>query len=287
MKLELKCLECFINQAVRAAKLATCDFDKQITAVKKAAAEIAVLNPDSPPPAIATGVFKAVIYATGNPDAFSELKKQSNRTVKKLLGRVTGIISSSKDPFSSSVKAALCGNIIDYGILDNFNVAEVIRREISADFEQNKIKKIKRIISKSKEIVFFADNAGEIGLDGRMLNEFRKINPGIRINIFVIDKPIINDATIEDLKFFRMDKSFKIYRRPNTVGVDIGKLPEKLKKVVVRSDYIISKGQANYEMLTDSGLKNIVYLLRAKCDVVARHAGVREGSPVIIVKSEG
>ena len=42
-------------------------------------------------------------------------------------------------------------------------------------------------------------------------------------------------------------------------------------------------GQANYEIMINSKLKNIIYLLRAKCDVVARDIGVKEGTPVIIV----
>jgi uncharacterized protein with ATP-grasp and redox domains len=276
-------MTCFMAQAVKAAKLSTEDPRQRIDAIKKAARDIANLDRTKTPPEIATDIFKTIARVTGNPDAFKELKQKSNVRVKELMASAEKYIKESGRPLSTAVNISLCGNIIDYGILDDFDVSEVMEKEINADMDARKIEKLKNIITGSNIISFLADNAGEIGFDGLLLREFRKINPNLNITVIVKSVPIINDATMEDAEFFGLDKEFKILACTSSVGVNIKFAPPELRRVLDRSDYIISKGQANYEIISDSGMKNVVYLLRTKCSVVARNIGVEKGCPVLII----
>ncbi|MGM0441208.1 MAG: damage-control phosphatase ARMT1 family protein [Elusimicrobiota bacterium] len=283
MKMEIDCVTCFMRQAVKAAKLSTDNFEIQLKAVKKAAEKIADIDPEKTPPETATGVFKTIIRQTGQKDAFKKLKDDSNRKVKNLIPRLEKLIQNAEDPFKVSLNLALCGNIIDYGILEDFNVEELIERELNKELDSAKLKKLKSRILGADKISFLADNAGEIGFDGLFLKQLKKLNPDLEIVVFVNDRPIINDVTMEDMRFFGLDETFEIVEAPNTVGLDYKNLPENFKKLLEQSDYIISKGQANYEILTGTRLKNIIYLLRAKCPVVARSTGVKEGARVVIL----
>ncbi|MEA3507016.1 MAG: ARMT1-like domain-containing protein [Elusimicrobiota bacterium] len=280
MKIKVKCMECFLRQAVKAAKLSTANFDDRIKAIKKASGIISNLDPEAPPPVTATKVFKSVIESTGSRDAYAELKKGSNSGVRDLLPRAEELIQQSEDPLAAAVKISLCGNIIDYGILENFNVEELIEEEIKIDIDPDKTEKFRRIIKNSKIMVFLSDNAGEIGFDGLLFREIKKINPLLEIIIFVNDSPIINDVTVEDARFFNLEKEFKIVEIPAAVGLDYSTLSPEAKRIFERADYIISKGQANYEILTDSERENIIYILRAKCDIIADYAGVDTGLPL-------
>jgi len=47
------------------------------------------------------------------------------------------------------------------------------------------------------------------------------------------------------------------------------------------ADMVISKGQGNYEALNDER-REIFFLFRAKCPVIARHADVRVGDVVLM-----
>ena len=49
------------------------------------------------------------------------------------------------------------------------------------------------------------------------------------------------------------------------------------------SDMVISKGQGNYESLSDVG-RSIVFLLMVKCPLVAKDIGIEVGTPVLKVK---
>jgi uncharacterized protein with ATP-grasp and redox domains len=51
------------------------------------------------------------------------------------------------------------------------------------------------------------------------------------------------------------------------------------------ADLIISKGQGNYEGLSDENLP-VFFLLKAKCHVIARDIGVEEGSIILKRKSK-
>jgi uncharacterized protein with ATP-grasp and redox domains len=48
-----------------------------------------------------------------------------------------------------------------------------------------------------------------------------------------------------------------------------------------KADLVISKGQGNYETLSDVE-KNIFFILKAKCPVIAQHIGCDLGSLIII-----
>lgn len=288
MKMKTDCISCFMQQAVRAANLSVRDFKKRIMARKEAAQVISNLDHTKTPPEIATGVFKRIAQVTGNPDAFKNLKDESNKNVMELMDMARELIAASNDRFEAAVKVSLCGNIIDYGILDDFDVKALIKKEINEPLDGAKIQKLKDMVISSSIISFFADNAGEIGFDSILLRECKSLNPNLNIIIFVKSAPIINDATMDDARFFNLDSEFKVMVTASSVGMNMALLSPDARRLIEKSNCIIAKGQANYEILTEQGQSPagtvpIVYLLRAKCDVVAEHIGVKKGSRVLIV----
>ncbi|WP_321491912.1 ARMT1-like domain-containing protein [uncultured Desulfobacter sp.] len=63
-------------------------------------------------------------------------------------------------------------------------------------------------------------------------------------------------------------------------GTDIQNGSDALKKKFKKTDLIISKGQGNYETLTTI-TKNIFFILKAKCPVVAKDLGCGVGSMIL------
>ena len=52
------------------------------------------------------------------------------------------------------------------------------------------------------------------------------------------------------------------------------------------ADLVIAKGQGNYETLSDVD-KDIFFILRAKCPVIAQHLGCEIGSSVLVKNEVG
>ena len=57
--------------------------------------------------------------------------------------------------------------------------------------------------------------------------------------------------------------------------------PEFLE-IYREADVVISKGQGNYETLSDSAGRTVYFVLKAKCEVVARDTGASLGDYVLL-----
>ena len=130
-----------------------------------------------------------------------------------------------------------------------------------------KVKLLKEEIDNAKRILFIGDNAGEIVLDKIFIENL----PREKITYVVRGGPALNDATIEDAKMVGMMDFVSVI----TTGLDMpaAVLPfcsNKFLDEYRKSDLVIAKGQGNYEALCDED-KNIIFLLKIKCPIVAEN----------------
>ena len=93
--------------------------------------------------------------------------------------------------------------------------------------------------------------------------------------------PILNDATMEDAQMVGLDKVVRVIDTGcNFVGVVREKSSDFFLQVLDAADMVIAKGQGNYETLDDIGDRGF-FILKAKCDHVARALGVNNGDLVL------
>jgi damage-control phosphatase, subfamily I len=102
--------------------------------------------------------------------------------------------------------------------------------------------------------------------------------------------PILNDATMEDAKEAGLTYIVNVIDNGNDApGTLVHECSPSFVRTLESADMIISKGQGNYETLSRwcSARKNrnVYFLLKAKCRVIARHLGVEEGG-IILMKGE-
>jgi len=121
------------------------------------------------------------------------------------------------------------------------------------------------------------DNAGEIVFDRILLEELKDKE----IKFVVKGGPIINDATVEDAKFAGIEKIAEIKTVSNgEPGTGPKRNSKKFIDFLKSADVVVSKGQGNYEALSEVNA-NIFFLLQVKCQVIADDMGVKVGSPVM------
>jgi len=128
---------------------------------------------------------------------------------------------------------------------------------------------LQKEISHAKKILFIGDNAGEIVLDKIFIENLHRE----KIIYAVRGGPVLNDVTMEDARMVGMVDSVRVI----TTGLNMpaaillfcsNNFIDEYKK----ADLIISKGQGNYEALCDED-KNIFFLLKIKCPIVAQNLG--------------
>ncbi len=281
MKTRWECYTCFFRQAESALKRINISNEKKIEIIREIAKELENLSPEDTPSYNTYFIFKKIYELSGVKDPYFEEKKYYNQQGLKLYEALKNIVLSSEDPLYTAIKVAVAGNVIDLGILNisKLNLGEYIKEIINTPFAIDHYFYFKNELSKTDEILYLLDNAGEIVFDKILIEELSKEK---KVIVVVNEHPVINDALMEDAIEVGLNK----YAQVITTGSgSVGKPPElggeEYQKIFNNAKLIISKGQANYESLEGRG-HNIFFLLKAKCEVVATNLGVKEGDLVFL-----
>lgn len=275
METELDCIPCFVRQALEAVKMVTNDRSKQEMVLREVLLKLSRISFGGPPTEIAHVVHSIVKRVADNPDPYKEVKKKSNKKALELYPKLKKLVQNSDNRLLTAVKLAIAGNIIDYGPSSKFDINKTIEEVLSKNLEINDFEKFEQMLSSAKNIIYIGDNAGEIVFDRVLLEEM----PDKKVTFFVRAEPILNDATIDDAREVGIDKLADIMK----ISVDhegMDRNSEEFINFLREADMVISKGQGNYEALSDRKA-GVFFLLKVKCPAVAKHIKANVGSTVL------
>lgn len=280
MRTYLDCFPCFLNQALRAARIATGDEKK----IKKVLNEVGMMLRDIPlnstPPESGRLIYRKVSEITGDSDPYKEIKKESTQKALSLYPYLKSRVEKSSDRLLTAIRVAIAGNVIDFGAYENFDLDREVDEVLKKDFAVFDYKKFKHSLDKAREILYIGDNAGECVFDRILIEEINK-----PVTYVVREAPIINDATYEDAVQAGIDSIATIISSgTDAPGTILETCSAEFKKMYQNSNFIISKGQGNYEALSNE-IEPIFFLLKVKCQVIANDIDVDEGD--IILKANG
>ncbi len=284
MKIYPECYNCFITQAIRSSKIHTQDREKILSVVQRVVRVLVGIDHDVPPPLISEHVYGTIRETLGVDDPYAEIKRKYNDIALGYVDFAKRRISSSEDPLLCALKLSLAGNIIDFGSeVKRFNIEETIRQTIEKGFDINDYAEFRERLSSAKSVVLLADNAGEAVFDRVLLETIKNIYPDIEIYVFVRSGPIINDVTIEDAIYIGMDKVAELVETGKPIpGFWPEYCPDTCKRIYADADIIISKGQGNFETLSETDDERVFFLFIVKCGVVAEFMQTEKYSRVFM-----
>jgi hypothetical protein len=234
------------------------------------------------PPELAQQVYRIVYEITGNNDPYIEAKKCANKSAMSLYARMKDIVDYSDDTLETACKLAIAGNAIDLGAQAQIgSIFSIIEDSVGYQLDQEHYRQFKKSVGQSSLILYVADNVGEIVFDRILIEQLLNIKKS-KIVFVVKEKPIINDATLEDALKVGLNKVATIISNGSDAPATIlSQCSPEMLSYYHAADLIISKGQGNYESLSDRS-ENIFFLLKVKCPVIARDSGYDIDSPVLI-----
>ncbi len=276
MRTYLDCIPCFVDQALRAGRIATDDEKK----LKRILDEVGMMLRDIPlentPPETGMLIYEKVREITGEFDPYKELKRESTKKTLALYPSLKKIVEQSNDKLLAAIRIAIAGNVIDFGPNRGFNIEEEIDEVLKKDFAIYDYDKFKDCLDKTGKILYLGDNAGEAVFDRILIEELKK-----PVTYVVRDVPVINDVTYEDALQAGIDKVAAIISSGTSApGTILKTCNAEFKEVYNNSNFIISKGQGNYEGLSNEK-RPIFFLLKVKCHVIAQDVGVNVGDIVL------
>jgi len=234
------------------------------------------------PPEIAQQVYRVVYEITGDYDPYHHAKRQADDLAMSFYPLMKDRIDDSEDPLQTACKLAIGGNAIDLGAQAEYGeMNTIIEESLSCALNLKDYKLFKQSVTDASSILYIGDNAGEVVFDRILTEQILKINSN-NIVYVVREKPIINDATIEDAVRVDLDKVVKVISSGSDAPATIlSQCSPEMKDMYGSADVIIAKGQGNYESLCNSP-ENIFFFFKVKCPVIARDCGYDVGTLALI-----
>ncbi|MBN1764338.1 MAG: DUF89 family protein [Sedimentisphaerales bacterium] len=280
MKTYLECIPCFIQQALGAVRFITDDERVHEQLLRQVIIMISEMDLSVTPPAMGQKFHRLIREITGNNDPYEKIKKDSNQLALKLVPRLRSEIQNSLNPWETAVRLAIAGNIIDFAKIQHLDeklIYKALEDSAVSPPPASVINKLANAVEQAEDILYLGDNAGEIVFD-RLLIE---LMPRAKVTYGVRGKPTINDVTRQDAQETGLTDIVEVIDNGSDApGTILETCSPEFRRRFDKADLIISKGQGNYESLSDS-CKDIFFLFRVKCAVIARNSGWAVDSLVI------
>jgi hypothetical protein len=242
--------------------------------------EVAMLLRDTPlesvPPEVARRIYQRMRDITGRADPYQELKQRSTEKALSLYPKLKKHVDRSSSRLLTAMRIAIAGNVIDFGANASFDMEKAIHDVLEKDFAICDYEEFIRCLKDADEVLYIGDNAGETVFDRILIEELER-----PVTFAVRGKPIINDVTSDDAIQAGLDKVATIISSgTDAPGTILQTCNSTFAKKFQSARCIISKGQGNYEALSDQ-VGPIFFLLLVKCRVIAKHLGVSVGDIVM------
>lgn len=280
MKTYFDCLPCFIRQALEAVRLVTDEPKVHEQVLREVLSLTSKMDLDTTPPAMAQKIHRIIKQLAKSDDPYKHAKKRFNEFALRLFPKFQKLLDLSGKSFETAVRLAIAGNIIDLGVKCSLKLLEaekIIEQALTEPLSSTDLNDFQQATTTAKNIMYLADNAGEIVFDRFLIEQ---IGPD-KITLVVKGRPIINDATLDDAGVAGLADLVRVIDNGDDApGTILESCSEKFRQDFKEADLIIAKGQGNFETLSDIN-KNIFFILRAKCPVIAEHLDCPIGTPVL------
>jgi len=266
------CVPCLINQGLNAVRRLGLGKDKEKEIALRVVKFLSQFEElDKSPAYYAYFVQKIVKEIAGTEDPFYKQKREANLKAMQMFPLVESLWESSSDRLATALKISAVGNYIDFAIKGEFEVEKEVKSILESEFAVWDYGPFRESLNRSRTVFIIGDNAGEIVFDKILVRTLKDM--GKEVVYGVKGKPILNDATLEDAGEVSMTKLCRVVDNgSDKVGTWLEDCSEEFLEIFWNSDLVISKGQANFETLSDAD-KEIFFLLIAKCEPIASETG--------------
>jgi len=279
MKTFFDCIPCFVRQALDSVRLVTDDEEVHERLLREVLRVASEMDLRQSPPAMGQRIHRLIRRLTGQSDPYREIKDRSTRLALGLYPKLRARVHASSRPLETALRLAIAGNVIDMGVnahFDESHLHEAIEDALVAPLDGN-VRAFAEALSGARGILYLADNAGEITFDRLLLERM----PVEKVTVAVRGFPVINDVTIADTQAAGIPGLVEVIDNGSDApGTILDDCSAAFRRRFDQADLVIAKGQGNYETLGDVP-KDIFFVLKAKCPVIARDLGCQVGSLIL------
>jgi uncharacterized protein with ATP-grasp and redox domains len=284
MRLFLDCLPCLLRQVLEAARIASADETTQTRIMDEAMRVLAGHQAFVSAPALAQAMHEIVQRHSGQADPYAQVKARDMQAALRLEPFLTGFVDAGPDRLPRALKVAATGNVMDSALYNNLDIESCVAAELNKPFTRHDLEAFEADLPRARTVLLIGDNAGEAVFDKVLARELARTH---EVVFAVRGSPIINDVTLDDARFVGIDAHARIVSTGCAAPAAIlDACSDDFQTLFARADLVISKGQGNFEALSDAP-RSLFFLLKAKCPKVAQELDVNVGDFVFVARIHG
>lgn len=273
MKYLVNCTNCIVKQIQRSSAIANLSKDSEKEILQDVLKYLSEADLNKSSPEIYAVCYNIIQNKIGTKDLYKEIKYKYNNQLLEIENEISKIIENSQNPLKTALELAITGNLLDLAIINDFSFSklkELFEQVDNGNFAIDNSTQLIKDLSKANTLLYLGDNCGEIVLDKLFISEIKKEFPLLKIYFAVRGKPAVNDALIDDALQVGMDRVATIINNGDcSLGTVLQRTSKEFNELFNSSDLIISKGQGNFESLSDLSNDNLYFLFMAKCPDVS------------------
>jgi uncharacterized protein with ATP-grasp and redox domains len=258
----------------------------QKRAVVEAMKVLVGLDYAAPPAVIATRAIRASEDLYEGVDPFATIKWDTTVEALAMYEHIKPEVLSKMSDMAPvervryCAKLAAAGNIIDFGVSSEFDLEAALVETLEGDLAVDHSERLYEALMAAGSLLLVSDNAGEIVFDRFLMDEAVRL--GKEVCVSVKSGGILNDATVKDAMRAGIRHPIRIVETgSDSLGLILEECSQEFRELYGRAGVVISKGQANYETL-DEAARDVFFILRAKCPIVADQMQVPTGASALI-----
>lgn len=160
MNIYLDCIPCFMQQALRAGRMATSDDNEIKQILDKTGELIKTISMQSTPAETGMSIYCIVRELTGVYDPYKNIKQQHIAETKAIYPELEKIIADSDDKLLTAIRIAIVGNVIDLGVKKSFDIVKDVKSILQQNFAVFDYSAFKTQLEKTESILYIGDNVG-------------------------------------------------------------------------------------------------------------------------------
>jgi len=271
VRLKPECITCIVGKQLKSHPADIAEAQK-IEYMQKVLKIVSEAKSDMSAPVIVGKIYDLQKEMFGMEQDFTEIKNYYNEQMLNRYDKFQQATVFAEDKLKLAIQYAMIGNYIDFGAMkevDENQLHEFLAQAENINLNLEEYDNLRKEILTKKTMVYLTDNCGEIVFDKLLIQTIQEINPDLEITVLVRGGNVLNDATIDDAMQVGLDTLTNVIGNgSNIAGTCLDNVSKEARNLIEQADFIISKGQGNFETLQECGL-NIYYLFLCKCVMFA------------------
>ncbi len=268
-----------LRQVLHLARQVTTDAWLQRRVLSEAMLHLAKADMDRTPAEILPEVEQLAHKALGTHDPFAETRRAMIGEAQALEAQVRAQIERSDDRLRAALEAALGANVCDALVFGPVALEQSLAQVHRDGFALDEYAELQADLAGATTVLYVCDTAPELVFDALVLEELERL--GKQVVCAVQRQRVLNEAVREDAEALGLTDRFTVIETGGDgMGAPLALTSSEFKAAYQAADLVIAKGSANLETLEEADGARY-FLLRVKCEVVARHLGVERGAAVL------